>query len=315
MKKPLIITTLALATTVLGAQTSILIDIGKPGLQSSAETDPNGFHWNNMAPAADAPNGVLGWELLTEEQKANYTEPRPHYESLTYPYVIVDNLVDQNGDATGLTFSMTRYQHNDYTNAGGVGRAGLEYGDDLGAIPTESGYPASATIDSFYINWEVEADFTISGLDDTKTYTLKMWGGQARDSRPAGWKVNGGDIQIIETFNNVGAADEDYAIFENVSPINGKIVITYEQGTPDVGTPNGHWSTLEITGDFSGGGSGARTWNGFDVTPDGFVDTGVGGWLNGFVFVGGAEDAGWVYVYAMAKYVYVTPAGWVYISR
>jgi len=63
--------------------------------------------------------------------------------------------------------------------------------------------------------------------------------------------------------------------------------------------------------DSTGGGS---TWNGFPVE-DGYVDTGVGGWLNGFVFVGDAEDAGWVYVFSLGKYVYVTPAGWIYLNR
>jgi hypothetical protein len=63
------------------------------------------------------------------------------------------------------------------------------------------------------------------------------------------------------------------------------------------------------------GGGETRMWNGFEVDASGFVDTGVGGWLNGFVFVGEAEDNGWVYVYSLSKYVYVTPAGWVYMNR
>jgi len=61
----------------------------------------------------------------------------------------------------------------------------------------------------------------------------------------------------------------------------------------------------------TGGGS---EWNGFTVE-DGYVDTGIGGWLNGFVFVGEAENAGWVYIFSLGKYVYVTPAGWVYLNR
>lgn len=57
-----------------------------------------------------------------------------------------------------------------------------------------------------------------------------------------------------------------------------------------------------------------QTWNGFPVDADGFADT--GDWLNGFVFVPNpADDAGWVYAYALQKYVFVTPAGWVYIPR
>jgi hypothetical protein len=62
-------------------------------------------------------------------------------------------------------------------------------------------------------------------------------------------------------------------------------------------------------------GGGGRTWNGFEVDPSGYVDTGIGGWLNGFVYVGEAEDTGWVFVFALGKYIYVTPSGWMYISR
>jgi hypothetical protein len=60
--------------------------------------------------------------------------------------------------------------------------------------------------------------------------------------------------------------------------------------------------------------STGTTWNGFSVDAQGFADTGT--WLNGVVFVPNpADEAGWVYAYALAKYVYVTPSGWVYIPR
>lgn len=74
-----------------------------------------------------------------------------------------------------------------------------------------------------------------------------------------------------------------------------------------------NWQTAAVPPDPSGGGN--ATWNGFDVDADGYVDTGIGGWLNGFVYVGEAEDTDWVFVFALGKYVYVTPAGWVYVGR
>lgn len=295
----------------LGAQTSILVDLGKRALESSSETDPNGYHWNNISPEEAATNGVLGWELLTEEQKTNYTDPGDHYANNgVLPYPTVVDAVDQTGAATGVNITLSEViDIADYTNAGGFGVAGLEYGDDFGAIPTSTGYPGTATIDSFYINWEFEVVFTISGLDDAKTYTLKMWGGQARDSRPSSFIVNG-DLdgeQTFETLNNTGANSGDYALFENVSPVNGEITIKYEQGVEDLGTPNGHWSALEIIGDFSGGG---ETWMGYPVRPDGYADTTP--WM-GWVWV---DTQPWIWVVDLDKYVYIdNDSGWVYAPK
>jgi len=311
MKKNLSTLIILGACSMLAAQTSILVDIGKIELQSSAETDPNGYHWNNIFPEADASNGVLGWELLSEEQKAAYTDPGAHYAMegiLPYPAVV--DAVDQTGANTGVNIWLTEViDVADYTTAGGLGRAGLEYGDDLGAIPTETGYPATATIDSFYINWEFEVIFTVTGLDDSETYTLKMWAGQARGTRPASFIINGDTEgeQTIETFNNTGANAADYALFENVSPVNGEITIQYEQGEEEVGTPNGHWSTLEITGNFGGG---TETWYGYEVDANGWVNTESWiGWVN-IIY-----DP-WIWSTSLDKYVTITDdSGWVYVPK
>jgi hypothetical protein len=312
MKKHLLTLTAVAACSGLVAQTSILVDLGKPGLQSSAETDPNGYHWNNIAPADGATNGVLGWELLSEEEKAAYTNPGDHYaKEGILPYVAVPDAVDQTGVSTGVSIALTEViDIADYTSAGGFGLAGLEYGDDLGAIPTQTGYPATATIDSFYINWEFEVVLTVSGLDDAKTYTLRMWGGQANSTRPSSFIVNG-DMdgeQTIETFNNTGANEGDFAVFENVSPVNGEITIKYEQGVEDLGTPNGQWSTLEIIGDFGGGGDG--TWYDYEVDENGWANT--GDWL-GWVNV--TYDP-WIISASLGVYMYISDdSGWVYIPK
>jgi len=313
-KRTLLALTLAGLSVSLFGQTSILIDFGKPELQSSAETDPNGYHWNNVVPEADAPNGRLGWEMLTAEEREaiNPVIFLYYQDDLGLPYSILENMVDQTGSSTGVSLNLQmveqRVPYDPLTDAGGFGRAGLEYGDDLGPIPTETGYPGSATIDSFYINVDYLATLHISGLDDSQTYTIKMWGGQGRDSRPAAWGVFDSELQIVETFNNTGANPSDYAVFENVSPVNGEIAVTYQQGIldGDFSAANGQWSTMEIIGEFNGGGA---TWYGYPVDDDGWANTGDWmGWVNvtydpwiisldlGGKYVYVADDSGWVYV-------------------
>lgn len=314
MKK--LLTTLAALLPVAAftqAQTSILIDLSKPGLESSAETDPNGYHWNNIVPDPDAANGVVGWEKLTEEQKASYTNPQTHFETPgLLPLTLIEDAVDQTGMSTGVSVILTETRDvADYTNAGGpFGRAGEEYADELGALPTETGYPATATIDGFYVNWEFETILTLSGLNDAETYTLKMWGGYARETAPTSWIVNG-DLegeQTIETFNNTGANPEDYAIFENVSPVNGEITVQYEQGVENVGTPKGHWSTFEIIGNFDS--VAADLWLGYPVDPEGFVNTQSWlGWVN-------VANEPWVFSSSLGGYVFIGDAsGWAYVPR
>lgn len=300
-------------TAILHAQTSILIDLSKPGLESSAETDPNGYHWNNIVPHPEAVNGVVGWEKLTEEQKAGYTNPQTHFETPgLLPLTLIEDAVDQTGMNTGVSVILTETRDiADYTNAGGpFGRAGEEYADELGALPTETGYPATATIDGFYINWEFESVLTISGLDDAETYTLKMWGGYARESAPTSWIVNGDadGEQTIETFNNTGANPEDYAIFENVAPVNGEITVQYEQGVEGVGTPKGHWSTFEITGNFSS--DTTDTWMGYVVDENGWANTGPWlGWVN-------VTYDPWIISTSLDSYLYIGDgSGWVYVPK
>lgn len=306
----LLASSFALANCLAGT-TSILIDLGKPDLLSSAETDPNGYHWNNIAPDPEAINGVMGWELLTNEQKAAYSNPGAHY--LTpglLPYTLIADAVEQTGLNTGVSVILSEVTDvADYTNAGGpFGRAGEEYGDDFGPIPTQTGYAPTATIDGFYVNWEFESLLTITGLDDARTYTLKMWGGYFRESAPTSWIVNG-DVageQTIETYQNTGANPEDYAIFENVSPVGGIITVQYEQGVENVGTPKGHWSTLEIIGDFSGG----ETWMGYSVRPDGYVDTTP--WM-GWVSV---DAQPWIWVVNLNRYAYIVDeSGWMFLPK
>jgi hypothetical protein len=252
---------LAFPATGLFGQTSILVDFGKAEIPSSPESDPNGYFWNNFPAEAGAPGNFLGWENISEADRTN----QPWADSLEYfnnyvslPYVALSDMVDQNGDSTGVSMAMTSYEdrftYDPPSTSGGLGWAGHEYADFLGPVPTSTGYPGSATIDSFYINFDKVATFTLSGLDDAKTYTIICWTGVSNGARLAKWTVNSLEPGVIEAFNNTGANAEDYATFNDVSPVNGEIIIAFEQGIePDNFLPNGHWSTLEIIGEFGGG--------------------------------------------------------------
>jgi hypothetical protein len=296
----------------LAAQSTILVDFGKRVLESSAATDPNGYHWNNISPEPSATNGVLGWELLTTEQKAAYKNPGVHYQLPgILPYVAVADAVDTTGAATGVAITLTDLiDIADYTNAGGLGVAGLEYGDDLGPIPTSTGYPGTATIDSFYVNWEFEAIFTISGLNNSETYTIKLWSAQGVESRATSFIVNGNleGEQTIETLNNSGANPSDYALFENVSPVNGSITVQFEQGVELLGLPNGHLSVMEISGNIDG--VGEATWLGYPVDESGWADTGS---FLGNVYV---THQPWIWIANLERYAYIpNDSGWVYVPR
>jgi hypothetical protein len=319
--KTLITTYLIVAGSVaLTAQTtSILVDFGKTDevLLSSAETDPNGYHWNNVAVEVGAPGNFLGWEVISEADKANqpWTDSLTYYNDyVTLPYVLLQDMVDQNSSATGVTFALTgfvdRYTYDPPSLSGGMGLSNEEYADFLGPVPTDTGYPGTATLDFIYIGFDKVATFTLSGLDDSKTYTLKYWGGQnLGQSEPAQWTVEGRQPQIIETSGNIGTNPDDYAIFENVSPVGGKIVFTFEQGVPeDNFLPAARWSTMEIIGDFSS--SVGDSWLGYPVDENGWADT--GDWLN-WVNV---TSQPWIWVISLEKYVYVgDDSGWVYIPN
>ena len=318
MKKLICISVISALAASLSAQTSILVDFGQVDLPSGPDTDPNGYHWNNpvVLAAGEAKGNWIGWEMLSETEKTEqpWAEVVEYWGAYVgYPYFLVDDLVDQTGASTGSSLTVRdvsqRFIYDGLVNNGGFGWAGHFYGDDLGPIPTDTGYAATATADSWYVNFDFRATLVVDGLDDAKTYTVKVWAGQvAGTDRPSKVGVNDLETQLFESYANVGTNPEDYATFENVSPVNGEITITFEQGVPEDNLlPNGHFSTLEIIGDFSGG---AETWNGYEVDDSGWVDTGA--WM-GIVNV---LSAPWVYSLDLAKYAYVMDdSGWVYIPQ
>ena len=143
------------------------------------------------------------------------------------------------------------------------------------------------------------------------------------------------ELQIPSFFNaEVGEiTTRDPVMIEFQAGVAG---FTPEDSTPpaeEVGTPAGPrlyfaagtagtalWNLSE-TGEtvlanavakYAGEPSG-RMWHGYPVDADGFVDTGIGGWLNGFVYV---ENDPYVYVYSMGKYIYVgDDSGWMYVPK
>ncbi|MEX0324901.1 MAG: hypothetical protein AB3N33_02305 [Puniceicoccaceae bacterium] len=318
MKRRLSFFFIACVTSTLGAQTSILVDFGQVDLPSGPETDPNGYYWNNpvVVAAGVAKGNWIGWELLSESERIDqpWAEVVEYWSDYVgYPYVLVADMVDQTGTATGSSLIITdvsqRVLYDNPVNDGGFGWAGHIYGDDLGPIPTDTGYAGTATADSWYVNFDFLATIVVTGLDDAKTYTVKLWGGHGiGENRRSLWGVAGQDKQSVETNGNTGSDPSDYGLFENVSPVNGEITITFEQGSfPNNLLPNGHMSTLEIIGDFS---AGETTWYGYPIVADNWVDTGAWlGWVN-------ISFDPWVWVDALSKYVYIgDDSGWVYIPQ
>jgi hypothetical protein len=54
-------------------------------------------------------------------------------------------------------------------------------------------------------------------------------------------------------------------------------------------------------------------WYGYPVDSQGFVDTGLGGWLNGYVWI---TNDPWIWTYSLSKYLYIPDdSGWVYSDR
>jgi len=305
-----------MAAVAMSAQTSILVDFGQPDLISGPDTDPNGYHWNNPVTVNGAVGNYIGWQMLTEAEQTDqpWSEVIEYWtDYVGYPYVLVADLVDQTGASTGAALTITdvsqRFVYDGAVNNGGLGWAGHFYGDALGPVPTDTGYAGSAIADSWYTSFDFRATMTVTGLDDAKTYTVKIWSGQAAGAgRPSTFGVNFLDKQTFETFNNTGSNAEDYALFENVSPVNGEINITFEQGVPEDNLlPNGHLSTIEIVGDFSGGG---ETWYGYEVDADGWAFTGDWmGWVN-------VIYDPWIWSTSLDKYVIITDdTGWVYVPQ
>jgi len=140
------------------------------------------------------------------------------------------------------------------------------------------------------------------------------------------------ELQIPSFFNQeVGEiTTRDPVMIEFQAGVPG---FTPEEGVPDpeeVGTPAGPrlyfaagsagtalWNLsddgaqvmLNAVEKYAGEPSG-RMWHGYPVDEDGFADTGIGGWLNGFVFV---DNDPWIYVFSMDKYIYINDdSGWMF---
>lgn len=248
-----------LAATLAAAPATVLVDFGKNDLETTPATG-GGAHWNNVSAGPDA-NGILTDEWLRENHPTRLlfsgVDNMYHNPPGQLPRPLVPDLVDAVGAATGAALVLVDVVDPDLGNSsGGLGRAGLEYADLFGAIPTATGYPATATIDSVYINFGHRAIFQVTGLNDAETYTLKFWGGQNSSTRRTKITLNGVS-QIFETLNNTGANSGDYAIFSDIRPSGGAITFELAQGqnfiagvTPLAENENGQLSVLEITGNF-----------------------------------------------------------------
>ena len=146
--------------------------------------------------------------------------------------------------------------------------------------------------DEVYKVWMV-VDYTLNFM------TLYAQGGQYAEQTEVAlgaFRVNPSEEQTVDYFtmglssgnSEDGAKGVDFMFFDNIAIDPTGVNLTEPQPT-------------------------GETWYGYPVDGQGFVDTGTGGWLNGFVNV--AADP-WIYVYSMSKYIYIPDdQGWMYVPN
>ncbi|MGC9453124.1 MAG: LamG-like jellyroll fold domain-containing protein, partial [Oceanipulchritudo sp.] len=141
----------AYAAPELPSSGSILIDFGKATLASGGG-DPA---WNDVVPPAEG-SSITGAAMA----------------DTTFPYTLVEDLVDDSGASTGIRLVYTEWIPGPDPSQNGNGIAGMEV---AGEMP-DTGYPESATIDSLYVNSGAMVVLSLEGLDPKMAYDLKFFG-------------------------------------------------------------------------------------------------------------------------------------------
>jgi hypothetical protein len=195
---------------------SILIDFGKAALTSGGALPA----WNDVVPPADG-SSITGSDMA----------------DTIFPYTLVEDLVDDNGDSTGISLVYSEWIPGADPSQNGNGIAGMEVAGEMPA----TGYPESATVDSLYVNAGATVVLSLEGLDPKMAYDLKFFGtSSATDTRISVWMVNGLSQSILTDGNSSG-----FVTFPQVmSTAEGVIEVTYYAAA--TGRNQGHWSTMEI---------------------------------------------------------------------
>jgi titin len=126
------------------------------------------------------------------------------------------NLVESTGSASVVSFEIVKDPSNGY---GAFNTAG--------STQTLLDYPVSALSDSHY-GWGTGGTYRLSGLDDTKTYSLRIFGSRmsVSDSRKGAFAING-QQQFLEAANNTSQT----ILFSDIVPVMGTITIDFTVAT------------------------------------------------------------------------------------
>lgn len=158
------------------------------------------------------------------------------------------NLVESTGIASALSFEIVKDPSNGYGafNTAGSTQALLDY-------------PVSALSDSHY-GWGAGGTYRLSGLDDTKAYSLRIFGSRMSvgDSRKGAFAING-QQQFLEAANNTSQT----ILFTDLVPVLGIITIDF---TVAPGATFSYINLMDIS-ESSSGAAGARMMGNTSVGP------------------------------------------------
>jgi hypothetical protein len=156
--------------------------------------------------------------------------------------------VESTGNASALSFEIVKDPSNGYGafNTAGSTQALLDY-------------PVSALSDSHY-GWGAGGTYRLIGLDDTKAYSLRIFGSRMSvgDSRKGAFAING-QQQFLEAANNTSQT----ILFTDLVPVLGIITIDF---TVAPGSTFSYINLMDIS-ESSSGAAGARMMGNTSVGP------------------------------------------------
>lgn len=158
------------------------------------------------------------------------TQLTPNYNNITNPGIESHTgLINADGITTGASLTMTVPFNTGGTNSNGTTTPSIE-----------TGFPATATRDSFFGNTVIfqgnlapNAQLIISGLDTTQHYDFTLFASRlgVTDNRQTEYKITGTNSEI--TYLNATANASEIALVTDIQPKNdGTIVIDLAPG-PD----------------------------------------------------------------------------------
>jgi len=143
------------------------------------------------------------------------TPPSPPWNTRAYNISVATNLIDENADALPITISFPTGMHSFSSSSGAY----------LGGATTGNAAWAS---DNFVMRSGVSFDvldgwrpFIFNNLDGEKPYRLRIYGARDNGARVLECRVNGGDIQELNSVNNISNIID----FHDIAVSNGSFTL------------------------------------------------------------------------------------------